>query len=175
MAKEPGAIDELKSALGEWKDVIPTLGNVTETVSRLYDEINQVNKSFTEGRLRATEFSTAISDSVAGVIRVGGDVNEIGDTIIRIAAGARRNLVATTETITELTAASKALGDFDIELIEEIGFFTDNVDEIMNYKTIVKVFNNGKLVKRKLFWMGCDKWLGFNHEMLINEVFKVIN
>ena len=133
MANEPGAIDELKSALGEWQNVIPTLGNVTETVSRLYDEINQVNKSFTEGRLRATEFSTAISDSVAGVIRVGGDVNEIGDTIIRIAAGARRNLVATTETITELTAASKALGDFDIELITtrfmEAGFEISNVAE----------------------------------------------
>ena len=133
MANKSGVIDELKSALGEWKDVIPTLGNVTETVSRLYDEINQVNKSFTEGRLRATEFSTAISDSVAGVIRVGGDVNEIGDTIIRIAAGARRNLVATTETITELTAASKALGDFDIELITtrfmEAGFEISNVAE----------------------------------------------
>lgn len=133
MADKSGVIDELKSALGEWKDVIPTLGNVTETVSRLYDEINQVNKSFTEGRLRATEFSTAISDSVAGVIRVGGDVNEIGDTIIRIAAGARRNLVATTETITELTAASKALGDFDIELITtrfmEAGFEISNVAE----------------------------------------------
>lgn len=133
MAKEPGKMDELKSALGEWQNVIPTLGNVTETVSRLYDEINQVNKSFTEGRLRATEFSTAISDSVAGVIRVGGDVNEIGDTIIRIAAGARRNLVATTETITELTAASKALGDFDIELITtrfmEAGFEISNVAE----------------------------------------------
>jgi hypothetical protein len=133
MANEPGDIDDLKSALGEWQNVIPTLGNVTETVSRLYDEINQVNKSFTEGRLRATEFSTAISDSVAGVIRVGGDVNEIGDTIIRIAAGARRNLVATTETITELTAASKALGDFDIELITtrfmEAGFEISNVAE----------------------------------------------
>ena len=66
-------------------------------------------------------------------------------------------------------------GDFDIELIEEIGFFTDNVDKVINYKTIVKVFNNGKLVKRKLFWLGYDKWLGFNHEMLVNEVFKVIN
>ena len=61
-------------------------------------------------------------------------------------------------------------GDFDIELIEEIGFFIDNVDNIMNYKTIVKVFNNGKLVKRKLFWMGYDKWNGFTHEMLINKV-----
>jgi hypothetical protein len=66
-------------------------------------------------------------------------------------------------------------GDFNIELIEEIGFFTDNVEDIMNYKTIVKVFNNGKLVKRKLFWMGYDKWNGFTHDMLVSEVFKSIN
>jgi hypothetical protein len=65
--------------------------------------------------------------------------------------------------------------EFDIELLEEIGFFIGKEDNVMNYKTIVKVFNNGKLVKRKLFWMGYDKWLGFNHEMLVNEVFKVIN
>jgi hypothetical protein len=66
-------------------------------------------------------------------------------------------------------------GDFNIELIEEIGFFTNNVEDIMNYKTIVKVFNNGKLVKRKLFWMGYDKWNGFTHDMLVSEVFKSIN
>jgi hypothetical protein len=46
--------------------------------------------------------------------------------------------------------------NLSIELMEEIGFFTYKKDDIMNYKTIVKVFNNGKLVKRKLFWMGYD-------------------
>ena len=61
-------------------------------------------------------------------------------------------------------------GDLSIELMEEIGFFTYKKDDIMNYKTIVKVFNNGKLIKRKLFWMGYDKWDGFTHEMLINKV-----
>jgi hypothetical protein len=117
MALEPGDIDEIGKAFGSWKDAIPTAANLTENVSRLYDEINKVNKTFTEGRLRATEFSTAVSDSVAGVIRVGGEVTDIGNTINAIAAGSRRNIVATTETIVELTAASKALGDFDIETI----------------------------------------------------------
>lgn len=115
MALEPGDIDKIKSALGSWKDLLPS--NITENVSRLYDEINKVNETFTEGRLRATEFSTAVSDSVAGVIRVGGEVTDIGNTINAIAAGSRRNIVATTETIVGLTAASKALGDFDIETI----------------------------------------------------------
>jgi len=117
MALEPGDIDEIGKAFGSWKDAIPTAANLTENVSRLYDEINKVNKTFTEGRLRATEFSTAVSDSVAGVIRVGGEVTDIGNTINAIAAGSRRNIVATTDTIVELTAASKALGDFDIETI----------------------------------------------------------
>jgi hypothetical protein len=117
MALEPGDIDEIGKAFGSWKDAIPTASNLTENISRLYDEINKVNKTFTEGRLRATEFSTAVSDSVAGVIRVGGEVTDIGNTINAIAAGSRRNIVATTETIVELTAASKALGDFDIETI----------------------------------------------------------
>lgn len=117
MAQEPGDIDEIRKAFSAWKDFIPTAANLTENVSRLYDEINKVNKTFTEGRLRATEFSTAVSDSVAGVIRVGGEVTDIGNTINAIAAGSRRNIVATTDTIVELTAASKALGDFDIETI----------------------------------------------------------
>jgi hypothetical protein len=59
---------------------------------------------------------------------------------------------------------------FNIELMEEIGFFIDDQEDIMNYKTIIKVFNDGKLIKRKLFWMGYDKWKGFTHEMLINIV-----
>ena len=118
MAQEPGDIDEIRKAFSSWKtDAIPTAANLTENISRLYDEINKVNKTFTEGRLRATEFSTAVSDSVAGVIRVGGEVTDIGNTINAIAAGSRRNIVATTDTIVELTAASKALGDFDIETI----------------------------------------------------------
>jgi hypothetical protein len=59
---------------------------------------------------------------------------------------------------------------FDIELMEEIFFFTHDKNDIINHKTIIKIFNNGKLIKRKLFWMGYDKWSGFNHEMLINKV-----
>lgn len=141
MALEPGDIDEIGKAFGSWKDAIPTAANLTENVSRLYDEINKVNKTFTEGRLRATEFSTAVSDSVAGVIRVGGEVTDIGNTINAIAAGSRRNIVATTDTIVELTAASKALGDFDIETITnnfaqagiEISQVAENLEDSILY------------------------------------------
>jgi rRNA maturation endonuclease Nob1 len=141
MATEPGDIDDLKGAFDDYKKLLPTVENLVNNVSSLYDQINAVNKAFGEGRLRATEFSTAISDSVSGVIRVGGEVNEISQTIIDIAAGARRNIVATTETIVELTAASKALGDFNIENITEsflrvgiaIADIGENIEESILY------------------------------------------
>jgi hypothetical protein len=66
-------------------------------------------------------------------------------------------------------------GDFNIELIEDIGFFEDNMDNVFKYKVIVKIFNNGNLIKRKLFWVNYNKWLGFNNKMLIEETFKLIS
>lgn len=133
MATEPGDIDGIKDAFGEYEKLIPTLKNISDNIGSLFDQINSVNKAFGEGRLRATEFSNAISDSVAGVIRVGGEVEDISRTIIDIAAGARRNIVATTETIVQLTAASKALGDFNIETITnnfmEAGIAIANIAE----------------------------------------------
>ena len=67
MAQNPGDVDEVKGAFDEYKKLVPTLENIINNVSSLFDQINAVNKAFGEGRLRATEFSTAISDSVAGV------------------------------------------------------------------------------------------------------------
>lgn len=141
MAVEPGDIDKLQGAFDDYKKLLPTLENILNNLNSLYDQINAVNKAFGEGRLRATEFSTAVSDSVAGVVRVGGEVNEISQTIIDIAAGARRNIVATTETIVELTAASKALGDFNIENLTEnflqagiaIADIGENIEESILY------------------------------------------
>lgn len=158
MALEPGDIDKLKAAGDEYKKLLPTLENVSNNISSLYDQINAVNKAFGEGRLRATEFATTISDSVAGVIRVGGEVNEIGQTIIDIAAGARRNMVATTETVVELTAASKALGDFNIENL------TENFQQAG-----VAIANIGRNIEESILYI---QSIGLNTERVMSEVVR---
>lgn len=158
MALEPGDIDKLKAAGDEYKKLLPTLKNVSDNISSLYDQINAVNKAFGEGRLRATEFATTISDSVTGVIRVGGEVNEIGQTIIDIAAGARRNMVATTETVVELTAASKALGDFNIENI------TENFQQAG-----VAIANIGRNIEESILYV---QSIGLNTERVMSEVVR---
>jgi len=64
--------------------------------------------------------------------------------------------------------------DIEIELVEDFGFFEDKKDNIIGYKTVIKLFNKGELIKRRLFWTGPGKWNGYSNEMLIDEVFKLI-
>ena len=57
---------------------------------------------------------------------------------------------------------------YDIEVMVETGFFEGDENNEFNYKTIVKVFKDGNLVKRKLFFTANDKWKGMSTEDLIN-------
>lgn len=79
--------------------------------NKLYDGINDINKNLGETRLRAVEFSNAVSDSVASVVRLGGSLSDVDKTITAISAGARRNVIETTETIGEIFAAAKLIGE----------------------------------------------------------------
>lgn len=85
--------------------------NVKDTLNKIYDGINNINKSFGDSRLRAVEFSNAITDSAGSLVRVGASLDEIDTTIISIASGARRSVIETTETLTEIYAAAQLIGD----------------------------------------------------------------
>ena len=117
-------------ALGAYKDIF----NLPQTLNRIYDGINQINKGLGESRLRAVEFSNAITDSAPGLVRIGVDLNEIGGTIMSIAEGSRRNVIETTETITELAAAAKLVGEATlpsqlVESFQQVGFETSTIAE----------------------------------------------
>jgi hypothetical protein len=84
--------------------------NFKDTIDKIYTGINNINKSFGDSRLRAVEFSNAISDSASSLVRVGASLDEIDSTIISISEGARRNVIETTDTITEIYAAAQLIG-----------------------------------------------------------------
>ena len=84
--------------------------NFKDTIDKIYTGINNINKSFGDSRLRAVEFSNAISDSASSLVRVGASLDEIDTTIIAISEGARRNVIETTDTITEIYAAAQLIG-----------------------------------------------------------------
>jgi hypothetical protein len=85
--------------------------NFKDTVDKIYTGINNINKSLGDNRIRAVEFSNAISDSAASLVRVGANLDEIDGAIIRISEGARRNVIESTETITEIFAAAELIGE----------------------------------------------------------------
>jgi hypothetical protein len=84
--------------------------NFKDTIDKIYTGINNINKSFGDSRLRAVEFSNAISDSASSLVRVGASLDDIDTTIIAISEGARRNVIETTDTITEIYAAAQLIG-----------------------------------------------------------------
>jgi len=85
--------------------------NFKDTVDKIYTGINNINKSLGDNRIRAVEFSNAISDSAASLVRVGANLDEIDGAILRISEGARRNVIESTETITEIFAAAELIGE----------------------------------------------------------------
>jgi hypothetical protein len=70
---------------------------------------NQVNRFFTQGRQRITELSVALADATPGVRRLGGDIADVADVIGRVAQESRRNVIANTEDVEKLFAATKVL------------------------------------------------------------------
>ena len=94
--------DMLKAA----KDAL----NFKDTIDKIYTGINNINQSLGDNRIRAVEFSNAISDSASSLVRVGASLDDIDSTIISISEGARRNVIETTDTITEIYAAAQLIG-----------------------------------------------------------------
>jgi len=84
--------------------------NFKDTVNSIYNGINNINSSLGENRIRAVEFSNAISDSASSLTRVGAELYQIDDTITAISEGARRNVIESTKTITEIYAAAELIG-----------------------------------------------------------------
>ena len=104
MAEENiGGTEFLKKLVGESADLLGNIG-------RIQDGISDINRSFGETRTRYLEFSTAVSDSVADFVRLGGEAKDVSATITGIAEASRRNVVASRETLTEIFATAKFLG-----------------------------------------------------------------
>ena len=120
-----GAIDKLKAGLKD-EGLVGAFDNLSQG-------IQNINNGFLESRTRVLEFSTALSDSVAGITRLGGDLTATQETISNIAVASRRNVVETSQTVQEIYATAKLLGqsaDYLVQDFVEIGNSIENIGEI---------------------------------------------
>ena len=120
-----GAIENLKSGLKD--ESLYTAFNALEVA------VTKINNGFLESRTRVLELSTALSDSVAGITRLGGDLTATQETISNIAVASRRNVVETSQTVQEIYATAKLLGqsaDYLVQDFVEVGNSIENIGEI---------------------------------------------
>jgi citrate lyase gamma subunit len=120
-----GAIEKLKAGLKD-EGLVGAFDNLSQG-------IKNINNGFLESRTRVLEFSTALSDSVAGITRLGGDLTATQETISNIALASRRNVVETSQTVQEIYATAKLLGqsaDYLVEDFVKVGNSIENIGEI---------------------------------------------
>jgi len=69
----------------------------------------QINNVFTQGRQRIVELQTAIADTTPNITRMGGGISDVANIIGKVADASRRNVIATSEEVEKLYAASEVL------------------------------------------------------------------
>ena len=96
-----------------------TATDFAEATERMSSWGRQINNTFGQSRARITELQTAVVDATPRINRLGGSIDDVGDSIEKIALASRRNVVANSEDIEKLFASSKVLGTTVGELAEE--------------------------------------------------------
>ena len=100
----------------------------------------ELNKLFGQNNQRMVELMEATSNAVPAVNRLGGSMADVSKTMQGIAEGARRNVVANTEDVAKLYAATQVLGKSASQLTDSfasvgIGFeqIGKNVEDSISY------------------------------------------
>ena len=126
--------DNINDSYDELKKTLESLGSpidkILTAIGDMYDGADKLNGAFVQGRTRLDEMADSVSKAAAGVIRLGGDISDVNNTIIGIASASRRNVIATEEQVSKLYAASTILGTTSKELVEnfaEVGYETSQI------------------------------------------------
>jgi hypothetical protein len=115
-----GRIEDLEKS---FEKLGKPIDQILDAIGSMYSEANKLNNAFLQSRTRLDEMNDAVAKAAAGVIRLGGNINDVGDTMIGIADGARRNVIATEDQVSKLYAATTILGGSTKDLVENF----DNV------------------------------------------------
>jgi hypothetical protein len=120
---------------------------------RISSTAGQINKLFGQTRERINELKTSLADTSPGIVRLGGDLGAVADTISEIAIASRRNVVANKEDVEQMYAAQKILGTSVGELSEKfmdigvgISQIPEELEKSINY--IQSIGGNTKQVMK---------------------------
>jgi hypothetical protein len=107
--------DETQKTPGQYADDIKNAASFNaadfiDAYERVGSVAREVNNTFGQSRERINEVKVALTDALPGIVRLGGDLGAVGETIGQIAEASRRNVVANTEDVQKLYATTKVIG-----------------------------------------------------------------
>ena len=83
---------------------------LSKAIENSYRTSVEINKTFGQGQERLSELMGAVSDAVPRITRLGGSVADVQTTMIEIAKASNRNIIANTEDVEKLYAATEVVG-----------------------------------------------------------------
>ena len=83
---------------------------LAKAIENSYRTSVEINKTFGQGQERLSELMGAVSDAVPRITRLGGSVADVQTTMIEIAKASNRNIIANTEDVEKLYAATEVVG-----------------------------------------------------------------
>lgn len=90
---------------------LPSVGEFQAAYEGISAGALKINSLFGQTRQRIVEIQTSIADTGPRVMRLGGTINDVTNVIGEIATASRRNVIANTEDVTKMFAASKILNE----------------------------------------------------------------
>jgi hypothetical protein len=122
------------------KEATVTFKTLATAIEETYNAQVELNKTFGQGQERLSEMYKSISDAAPRIARLGGDMKDVQSTMIGIADASRRNVIANTEDVEKLYAATQVVGGSAAELsnafldvgvgIEQVG---KQLEDSVNY------------------------------------------
>lgn len=107
--------DDSQKTPAEYADMIKNATTLNaadfdDAFERVGSVAREVNNTFGQSRERINEVKVALTDALPNVVRLGGDLGAVGETIGQIAEASRRNVVANAEDVQKLYASTKVIG-----------------------------------------------------------------
>ena len=112
----PSTTPDLSFAQKLAKEATIDWTTLSKAIQDAYNYSVEINNTFGQGKERLSEMMGAVSDAIPKITRLGGSVKDVEESISGIASASRRNVIANTEDVAKLYAATKVIGGTAEEL-----------------------------------------------------------
>ena len=112
----PSTTPDLSFAQKLAKEATIDWTTLSKAIQDAYNYSVEINNTFGQGKERLSEMMGAVSDAIPKITRLGGSVKDVEESISGIALASRRNVIANTEDVAKLYAATKVIGGTAEEL-----------------------------------------------------------